>query len=51
MSDKADCRTALATPGLLKILYENIINSKNMDKPKGGSDNVDKVILLNSGTF
>ena len=30
----------------------NIINFENVDKPEGGgSDNVDKVILLNFGTF
>ena len=35
-----------------KFLNVNIINFEKVDKPKGGgSDNVDKVILLNFGTF
>ena len=35
-----------------KFLNVNIINFENVDKPEGGgSDNVDKVILLNFGTF
>ena len=36
-----------------RILNVNIVNFKNVDKPEGegGLDNVDKVILLNFGTF
>ena len=35
-----------------KFLNVNIINFEKVDKPKGGgSNNVDKVILLNFGTF
>ena len=35
-----------------KFLNVNIINFEKVDKPEGGgSDNVDKVILLNFGTF
>ena len=34
-----------------KFLNVNIINFENVDKPEGWSDNVDKVILLNFGTF
>ena len=34
-----------------KFLNVNIINFENVDKPEGGgSDNVDKVILLNFNT-
>ena len=35
-----------------KFLNVNIINFEKVDKPEGGgSDNVNKVILLNYGTF
>ena len=34
-----------------KFLIVNIINFQNVDKPGGGSDNVDKVLLLTLGTF
>ena len=35
-----------------KFLNVNIIYFEKVDKPRGGgSDNVDKVILLNFGTF
>ena len=36
-----------------KFLIVNIINFENVDKPEGGggSENVDKVIWLNFGTF
>ena len=41
------------SPHVDKIyLNVNIINVEKVDKPKGGgADNVDKVILLNFGTF
>ena len=35
MSDEAVCGTAMATPGLLKILNVNIFNFEKVDKPKG----------------
>ena len=36
---------------ILKFLNVNIINFEKVDKPKGGADNEDKVILLNVDTF